>query len=413
MPRIFVDFHKLDSVENDIFDVWRRVGEEKRNFKNTIDKLDWEVKSQERILRRSQQVADKLDKIAQSLDSYSKFILHSYEEYDKLEHYEQKLDFGLDGIQDKPTEQRRNNIFDEQNGYGGDQGDMAHNRNGKAFLWWVKGEDEDIYDFVRSQEGYEKYTKRQIHDLLEQINNEGCGYVALVNTLFWEFDGTEVEFEELFGFPMRDEDGNYNFNRMLIDIYCKTDDKYFLNENGSKQALCAMILEQYKTNPTKFEIEYGIEYPNIDSVSEKVQKAIIDKYKTDIVVVKDNGLNRYTEESRLLAYLKDKNIDAEVNYTYFNIMSNEDIKTSLANGTIVQVNLSGGTALCDESGKVRQYLGGDHGVLLTGVTDDGRYVISSYGEKYYIDPKQTYTDSQTGEIKNFIMEYNTIDVVYK
>lgn len=84
MARIIVEFNQLENTENKVFDVWRKVGEEKRNFKNAIDKLDWEVKSQDRISYRSKQLINKLDKIEQSLDSYSKFLLRCYEKYDDV-----------------------------------------------------------------------------------------------------------------------------------------------------------------------------------------------------------------------------------------------------------------------------------------------------------------------------------------
>ena len=41
----------------------------------------------------------------------------------------------------------------------------------------------------------------------------------------------------------------------------------------------------------------------------------------------------------------------------------------------------------DDSGNVST-LGGGHFVTITGITDDGRYIVSSWGEKYYINPAQ-------------------------
>jgi hypothetical protein len=31
---------------------------------------------------------------------------------------------------------------------------------------------------------------------------------------------------------------------------------------------------------------------------------------------------------------------------------------------------------------------GKHGMTITGVTDDGRYVVSSWGDKYYLKPDE-------------------------
>lgn len=55
------------------------------------------------------------------------------------------------------------------------------------------------------------------------MQQEGCSYAALVNTIFVHFDGREDEFYETFGFDMYvKEDGvkKYNFNYVLVDLYC-------------------------------------------------------------------------------------------------------------------------------------------------------------------------------------------------
>ena len=94
-------------------------------------------------------------------------------------------------------------------------------------------------------------------------------------------------------------------------------------------------------------------------------------------------------------------------------MNNYSIKNTLESGTVVKIGLAKGTNLCDENGNVKQTLGGSHAVLITDVTEDGRYVISSWGEKYYINPAQTYIDSRTGSTNSIINNYLTIDVNYK
>ena len=139
-------------------------------------------------------------------------------------------------------------IFDdENNGYGGDQGNLAFKHNGLKFPWgWVWFEDKNIYKFVRQQEGYENYSEAQIHDLLNRMNKEGCGFIGIVNAIFSEFEGSVEEFEELFGFPIRDVKGNYNYNLMFIDLYCQTDNKYYLSEDGGVTALAIEMVYSYE-----------------------------------------------------------------------------------------------------------------------------------------------------------------------
>ena len=44
--------------------------------------------------------------------------------------------------------------------------------------------------------------------------------------------------------------------------------------------------------------------------------------------------------------------------------------------------------LYDADGNVVQYIDGGHSMTVTGVTEDGRYIVSSWGGKYYIDPNE-------------------------
>lgn len=404
MSRIYVDFNRLQKIGEICEAVSSKTDGIKRDFQQTIRKLDWDVRFQSDINSTAMQLSWKMQNYHRVLKEYKAFVELAHKKYLELDSVDFELKF----------EAGQTNIFDGTNGYGGDQGDMAHNRNGFKFLWWVWGEDKGIYDFVRKQEGYENYSETQIHELLNKINNEGCGYVALVNTLFLEFPGTEEEFEQIYGFPMRDKDGNYNFNQMLIDIYCKTDDKYFLTEDSGKNALICDVLRDYHDNPAKFEQDYGVKYdPNSETIPDEVSNAILAHYDGEAASYKAEGTTIYSQENRLLAYLHEKGIDANVNCSSSSTMSLDSVKNTLKSGTVVKLSLGKGTQFCDENGNVQQTLGGGHAVLITGVTDDGRYIISSWRNQYYVDPSQTYIDPKSGESSSVINSYLTLDVIYK
>ena len=404
MSRIYVDFNRLQKIGESCEAVSSKTDGIKRDFQQTIRKLDWDVRFQSDINSTAMQLSRKMQNYHRVLKEYKAFVELAHKKYLELDSVDFELKF----------EAGQTNIFDGTNGYGGDQGDMAHSRNGFKFLWWVWGEDKGIYDFVRKQEGYENYSETQIHELLNKINNEGCGYVALVNTLFLEFPGTEEEFEQIYGFPMRDKDGNYNFNQMLIDIYCKTDDKYFLTEDLGKNALICDVLRDYHDNPAKFEQDYGVKYdPNSETIPDEVSNAILARYDGEVASYKAEGTTIYSQENRLLAYLHEKGIDANVNCSSSSTMSLDSVKNTLESGTVVKLSLGKRTQFCDENGNVQQTLGGGHAVLITGVTDDGRYIISSWGNQYYVDPSQTYIDPKSGESSSVINSYLTLDVIYK
>lgn len=153
--------------------------------------------------------------------------------------------------------------------------------------------------------------------------------------------------------------------------------------------------------------------PSSNTVPNEVANAILRKHNNDIATYKSEGTTIYSQENRLLAYLHDKGINADVSCSSSDSMSNYSIKNSLESGTVVKLSLAKGANLYDENGHVKQPLGGSHAVLITDVTEDGRYVITSWGEKYYVNPSQIYTDPKTGSTCSIINSYLTMNVNYK
>lgn len=136
-------------------------------------------------------------------------------------------------------------------------------------------------------------------------------------------------------------------------------------------------------------------------------------FDDEVASFKTDGTTIYSQENRLLVYLHEKGIDADVSCSSSTKMSADIVRNTLESGAVVKLSLGKGTQLCDENGKVQQTLGGGHAVLITDITDDGRYVISSWGEKYYVDPSRVYIDQKTGENRSYINSYLTLDVIYK
>lgn len=64
-----------------------------------------------------------------------------------------------------------------------------------------------------------------------------------------------------------------------------------------------------------------------------------------------------------------------------------NVKELTQDGTVVLAYYYGN--LRDVNGNVMQYINGGHGMVITGVTEDGRYIVSSWGNKYYIDPNES------------------------
>lgn len=182
----------------------------------------------------------------------------------------------------------------------------------------------EVRDIVRKY--FPNYSDAQIENLLDEMQNEGCNYTALANTIFSIYIGREEEFEKTFGFPMYDENGYPNYNLVMLDFYC--------NEG---------------------EID-GKEY----------------------------GLTKKTSESRWEHYMKKKGIKVDVVNIDVNIDNFEEISKQ---GEII-VAISP-LRLRNSNGKLVDTRNGGHAMVVTDVvTINGKkmYKVSSWGDDYYIDP---------------------------
>ena len=214
-----------------------------------------------------------------------------------------------------------NPSFDDEGSYGGDQGSAQ-----KVYL------DEDIQEIVRKY--YPDYSDQEIRDLLIELNSEGCGYVALCNTIFWEFVGREEEFEEIFGFPMY-KDGDLNYNAIIVDLYCDKDKK---SKSGTNIPERKDIWEDYLA-------EHGIDV-NVECY---------------IDVTTDN-YNDIADKGQIIVAIEPCILEDE------------------AGNTVFKAN-------------------GGHAMTVTGVTEDGRFIVSSWGKRYYIDPDTDYNRLQFQQVR--------------
>lgn len=279
---------------------------------------------------------------------------------------------------------------DEKNGtYGADQGNMAHNEKGIDFWGFRWFENEKLYAYIRSHERYKNYSQTQIANLMDQIDKEGCGYVAIVNNIFTEYEGREKEFEEKFGFPMYDKNGKANYDYLIVDFYASTDDKYYLNEPQGAIALANdIIMSTYKDKEEEFRAKYGCDplEENGEITEEAAQKILSEYEDKDVAEYKiDEGTSTLSLENRFRHYLDEKGISYECEGG--SNLDASQVKKYLNDGKNVNI-ASGSFNLYDESGNTVSEDVGNHWMTITGLTDDGRYIVSSWGKRYYLNPSE-------------------------
>ena len=68
-------------------------------------------------------------------------------------------------------------------------------------------------------------------------------------------------------------------------------------------------------------------------------------------------------------------------------LSTKDVRSYLNDGKSISIATENFN-LYNKSGDLKADDVGSHWMTITGVTKDGRYIISSWGDKYYIDPSE-------------------------
>lgn len=236
-------------------------------------------------------------------------------------------------------------VFDDSGDYGGDQGSPESQ-------WGFWSEKKELYELVR--EYFPDMSDKDIKAFLQKLNSEGCTYVATINTIFAVYAGREAEFERIFGFPMY-KNGDLNYNELLVDFYCSTD-----NHNSVDGQDRVNSWEDYNEDEDGARRDYD---PDADSTG--------------------YGATSGEQMYRAQSYLDEKGVDVTIEQRNDVTVDNFN---NLAEDGYVVINYFDGP-LQDIDGNTVQDITG-HAMTITGVTSDGRYIVSSWGEKYYLDPSE-------------------------
>ena len=206
-------------------------------------------------------------------------------------------------------------------------------------------------DAVRDEDG---------NTVVPGLNSEGCEYAAIVNTIFEYYTHREngaEEFQRKFGFPLRDHQNRLNYNAILVDVYSKYDDP---NYTGLTDDRAERSLERYMAEPGK------------------------------------DGHSSVQVDMKINATVTTTNID---NY----IRDGKQVIVSAHN-----------FILYTEDGRTIKRPGKGHSMVVTGITEDGRYIVSTWGGKAYIDPKdcgkEIYIEEDNQKIGGKVtLDFNVIE----
>lgn len=318
---------RLRSIENSLNGICTSLSE--------FDLMSINIGAKDNLMFSIKACENTLNSNSRSLHNMIMSLTSIIEMYQKIEQelgtlFNNNSSKGQTGIQRGGPYEIDSIVFPDEDGrYGGDQGRMDQTYKWNPFKCWellyqLKGYDSGINLF----EAFGYFSK---------INSVGCGYVAMCNTIFMEYEGREAEFERTFGFSYYDSDGNVNSDRLLLDMYMTTY-KDGLNDSSDADDLP-------------------------DGTTPESRQQIMENY-----------LAHHGQEVETELYVD---------------INEDNFREFAESGKPVIIRIQG-VDLQDENGRVYHTVGEDsgHAMTVTGFSEDGRIIVSSWGKKLYIDPAQ-------------------------
>ena len=236
-------------------------------------------------------------------------------------------------------------VFDHKGAYGGNQGSPKSIKD--------RARKEEMFKLIEKNIG-RHLSDREKDAYFKRLNSEGCGYVAIVNTIFVEYADRPAEFEKTFGYPMY-HNGDLNYDMLIADMYSSMD-----NTDGSGHF-----------NPIN-------DYNLGDDGDRGSYNPWTDKSGT--------GTFPREQATFITNFMKDHGVDVSASTT--NNVTVDNFEQLSREGKQVVVDFYHGDLL-NMNGTVAQTIDGGHAMTVTGVTKDGKFIVSSWGKEYMIDPKGT------------------------
>ena len=268
---------------------------------------------------------------------------------------------------------------DEYGLYGGNQESLITNNISYMRDKVIKSIIEKYYPLPPNKIEYEP---EKLINVFKKMNETGCGYVTAANTIFnATMNLTDEEFYNKFGFDRysvrHTYDGNYvrtyNYDYMFLDFFLYYQTNYY--------------------NPT----EHAIEYEKINSSIEYIYGYIEDT--EGMRYVGADGTYAPTVANVVIDYLKEKEMDINHINIFYESLFNESYyqfvqeKMNEEGATLVidirdfnmyAIEDLDGNGLLDD---IMYSNVGGHAMVVTEITEDGDFIVSSWGNKYIIRPQ--------------------------
>lgn len=245
--------------------------------------------------------------------------------------------------------------------YGGDQGG--------PLAEWLRGgvqQKEILRKIVKKNRRFAELTDDQIRILLTRLKSEGCGYTALMNTVFLQFWNAPVEYEKIFGFPMF-RDGKPLFAYLILDFYAATDNMYYADDGDFE-----FKYEDYNPKKDGPIFEYN---PRMDETG--------------------NGTEQYQRKTRFTHYMREHGILPKFETRGFLSLFGKRLRPEkclkhmgCGQYVIITVKAPKKGIWLRNAGDGQVLLKGEHVMLLTGISDDEKVFVSSWGRKYMLEYKE-------------------------
>lgn len=87
MPRIYVEFSRLDQIGSQCKSVASKVDAIQEDFQRTVRQLDWDIRFESNINSTATQLSRKLSQYSNTLEAFQRFIADAHNEYIKLDEY--------------------------------------------------------------------------------------------------------------------------------------------------------------------------------------------------------------------------------------------------------------------------------------------------------------------------------------